>query len=103
MAAYRLKFTPEAFKDILDASEYYERQKKGLGKRFRMLVRGKLMLFRESPLIYALKYGDVRFALVDFFPYSIHFSVIQPNHIVQVHAVLCQYRDPMKFWKGFED
>lgn len=86
MAVYRLKFTPEAFKDIADASEYYEKQKKGLGQRFRALVKGKLMLVRESPLIYALKYGDVRFALVDFFPYSIHFSINQPDYIIQIHA-----------------
>lgn len=103
MAVYRLKLTPEAFKDITDASEYYEKEKKGLGKRFRALVKGKLTLVRESPLIYALKYGDVRCAIVDFFPYSIHFSINQPHHIIQIHAVLCQYRDPMKFWKGFED
>jgi mRNA-degrading endonuclease RelE of RelBE toxin-antitoxin system len=103
MAVYRLKFTPEAFKDIAEASEYYEKQKKGLGKRFRALVKDKLMLVRESPLIYALKYGDVRFALVDFFPYSIHFNINQPDHIIQVHAVLCHYRDPIKFRKGFED
>lgn len=103
MAFYRLKFTPEAYQDIANASEYYEKQKTGLGKRFRVLLKDKLMMIRESPLIYALRYADVRFALVDFFPYSIHFSVNQRNNIIQVHAVLCQYRDPMKFWKGFED
>lgn len=103
MAVYRLKFTPEAVRDLTDASDYYEKQKKGLGRRFRALVKDKLILVREFPLIYALKYGDVRFALVDFFPYSIHFSVNQRDHIIQVHAVLCQYRDPMKFWKGFQD
>ncbi len=103
MAVHRLKFNPEAFRDIVEAPKYYENQKKGLGLRFRASVKGKLLLIRESPLIYALKYGDVRFALVDFFPYSIHFNVDQQESVIQVHAVLCRYRDPVKFWKGFED
>lgn len=103
MAVYKLKFTPEAVKDIIEAAAYYEDQKRGLGKRFRSFVKGKLVLIKESPFIYELKYGDVRFAMVDFFPYSIHFTVRQPARIIQIHAVLCQYRDPMKFWKTFED
>ncbi|OJV17511.1 MAG: hypothetical protein BGO21_13685 [Dyadobacter sp. 50-39] len=102
MAAYRLKFTPEAILDISEASEYYESEKPGLGRRFKALVKGKLILIKESPLIYEVKYGDVRFAMVDFFPYSIHFTVNSPAHIIQVHAVLCQYRNPSKFWKGFD-
>jgi hypothetical protein len=40
--------------------------------------------------------------MVDFFPYSVHFTVGQPTRTIQIHAVLCQYRDPMKFWKAFE-
>lgn len=103
MAGYRLKFTPEAVKDIKEAAAYYEDRRPGLGKRFRSFVKGKLVLVKESPLIYEIKYGDVRFAIVDFFPYSIHFTVNQPGRTIQIHAVLCQYRDPMKFWKGFED
>lgn len=103
MAVYRLKFTPEAYQDINIASKYYETQKRGLGKRFRMLVKSKLLLIKASPLIYEVKYSTVRFALVEFFPYSIHFSVNQHDQIVQIHAVLCQYRDPMKFWKGSKD
>ncbi|MBO9616796.1 MAG: type II toxin-antitoxin system RelE/ParE family toxin [Dyadobacter sp.] len=103
MGVYKLKFTPEAVEDITEAAAYYEDQKQGLGKRFRSFVKGKLVLIKESPLIYELRYGDVRFAPVDFFPYSVHFTVDKSERIIQIHAVLCQYRNPVKFWKGFED
>lgn len=103
MAGYRLKFTPEAVMDISEAAAFYEKEKRGLGKRFKSLIKGKLVLIKESPLIYELKYGDVRFAMIDFFPYSIHFTIDKAQRVIQIHAVLCQYRNPVKFWKGFED
>jgi hypothetical protein len=94
MAGYKLKFTPEAVNDIAFAAEYYDNCRPGLGKRFRSEVKHKLVLIKEIPQIYACRYGDVRFALTDVFPYSIHFSINEAMRIVQVHAVLCQFDNP---------
>ncbi|SKB99894.1 type II toxin-antitoxin system RelE/ParE family toxin [Dyadobacter psychrophilus] len=101
MAVCKLKFTPEAVKDITQAAEYYEECQKGLGKRFRSEVKRKLVLVKEIPRIYTLRYGEVRFALIDIFPYSIHFSINEKGQVVQVHAVLCQFENPETSWKNF--
>jgi plasmid stabilization system protein ParE len=98
MAFYRLKFTPEAVRDIKSASDYYEDCQKGLGKRFRSEVKSKLVRVKQSPLIYAVRYGEVRFALTEIFPYSIHYTVSDTRQQIQIHAVLCDYRSPEKFW-----
>lgn len=102
MAIYRLTFTPEAVDDISSAAKYYEEQQQGLGKRFRSMVKNKLLSIRETPHAYAIRYDIVRFALVDIFPYSIHFIIHDETRTVRVYAVLCQYRNPMDFWKGFD-
>ena len=102
MAVYKLKFTPEAVSDIAEAAAYYDRLLPGLGKRFRAEVKHKLILIKEIPQIYALRYGDVRFALTDVFPYSIHFTIQAHVSTVQIHAVLCQFENPETSWKDFE-
>lgn len=102
MALYKLKFTPEAIDDIAGAAEYYDECQQGLGKRFRSEVKRKLKLIKEIPRIYTLRYGEVRFALLDVFPYAIHFSINEEKQIVQIHAILCQFENPYTAWKNFQ-
>ena len=101
MAIYKLKFTPEAVKDIAVAAEYYEECQPGLSKRFRSEVKRKLILVKEIPRIYTLRYAEVRFALIDIFPYAIHFSINEESRIVIIHAVLCQFENPDTSWKNY--
>ncbi|WP_374760288.1 type II toxin-antitoxin system RelE/ParE family toxin [Dyadobacter diqingensis] len=94
---YQLRFTPESLQDITDAAEYYEYHSKGLGLKFKSEVKRKLILVKRSPLLYALRYNNVRVALTEIFPYSIHFSVYENIQTVQIHAVLSQFRKPVEF------
>lgn len=76
---------------------------KALAKRFRSEVKRKLKLIKEIPRIYTLRYGEVRFALLDVFPYAIHFSINEEKQIVQIHAILCQFENPYTAWQIFSN
>ena len=102
MTEYHLKFTPEALQDIIEAANYYEDCKKGLGKRFRNEIKRKLIWIKEAPFVYAVRYKNVRFILTETFPYTIHFTIQENRQIIEVHAVLSQFRNPDKFWKDYD-
>ena len=95
--SYHLRFTPESLQDIIDAGDYYEYYSKGLGQKFKSEIRRKLILIKKSPFLHALRYHDVRIALTEIFPYSIHFSIYENIQTVQIYAVLNQYRKPAEF------
>lgn len=98
MESYILKFTPESMQDIVEAFDYYESKKNGLGKRFKAEIKLKLSLIKKSPLTYAMRYNLVRIALTDIFPYSIHFKVDESLKIVNILSILNQSRNPDDFW-----
>jgi len=93
---FKLLFTPEARKDIADAARYYEEKLQGLGRRLKKDVRDKLLLIKDNPYAYSIRYGQVRIASVKKFPYSIHFVVYGQN--IFVYAFLSDYRDPEQYW-----
>lgn len=94
---FHLHFTPEAKNDVQTAAQYYESLVKGLGKRFRKEVKAQLLLVKQNPFSRAIRYNSIRFAVIDNFPYSIHYS-IEENQVL-VHAVLSDYRNPLAYWK----
>lgn len=96
MPRFTLVFTPESKIDVTEAAEYYDSQLHGLGKRFKAKVRAQLLLLKENPHTRSVRYADVRFALLEKFPYAIHFTINGDK--VMIHAVLCDYRDPDKYW-----
>ncbi|TDE13166.1 type II toxin-antitoxin system RelE/ParE family toxin [Dyadobacter psychrotolerans] len=99
--AYQLLFSPEALLDITDTASYYEEIKKGLGKRFRNELKRKFLLIKVTPMIYSIRYNHVRTALLDIFPYSIPFNVLQDKGVIRIHAVLSHYRNPDQFWNDY--
>jgi len=96
MPEYILVFTPEAREDVKTASKYYDSQLKGLGKRFKNEVFIQLSLLKKNPLTRSVRYDDVRCALIDKFPYSIHYTI--NNTTVIIHTIICDYRNPAEYW-----
>ena len=67
---YQVYFHPLAKEDYLDAYQWYENAKQGLGERFAKAVRSKLNEIILHPKAYSSK-GNIQFreAKIDFFPY----------------------------------
>ena len=93
---FRLIFTPEAKIDITSAARYYDGKLYGLGKRFKAEVKRQLALLKQNPHTRSTRYDDVRLAVIDKFPYSIHYTIAE-KHIV-IHAIICDYRNPAEYW-----
>ncbi len=93
-------FRPAAKDEFLDACDWYEGQRVGLGKRFAASVERTLEAVAESPEAFPVVHRDVRRALVRPFPYGVFYRV-RPEAI-HVLAVMHGSRDPA-VWKSRAD
>lgn len=93
---FQLIFTVEAKNDVKTAASYYDAKLKGLGKRFKTEVKRQLTLLKQNPYTRSTRYDYVRLAVIDKFPYSIHYTI--DNMKITVHAVICDYRNPAEYW-----
>lgn len=91
---YSLIVKPESELDILKSAKWYEGKQQNLGIRFPDEVDDKLSLITQDPL-YQVRYKNTRWALVDHFPYAIHFIIDEDKVIVL--AVLGTREDPEKW------
>jgi plasmid stabilization system protein ParE len=88
---------PEAEADLLDAYEWYEKQRSGLGRLFIDRVDDVFEEISRHPTLHAMMFHNVRQALVKQFPYVICFTV-EPAEISVISVYHCK-RDP-NVWKA---
>jgi len=83
---------PAARQDLIDALNWYEARRPGLGDRFMKAVTRTMNLISSSPEMFPIVYRDVRRALVRPFP----FGVFYRTHPESIHvlALLHGRRDP---------
>jgi plasmid stabilization system protein ParE len=72
---YVLKITPVAFSDIKNGVDYYNSQQKGLGKRFYSAIADILTRIKKMPLSASTAFDDVRYKVVDKYPYVILYKI----------------------------
>nr|WP_197486571.1 type II toxin-antitoxin system RelE/ParE family toxin [Mucilaginibacter sp. L294] len=85
---------PVAKEDIKDAASWYEAKKEKLGKRFTLHVRQIIAVIKENPYLYAIRYNDVRTAVLDVFPFMIHYVIDDIGEKIVIVAVLHTSRNP---------
>ena len=95
---YKAIILPLAKQDISEAANWYKSKQKGLGKRFTQEVRSKVLFIRQNPKISAVRYDDVRTAVLDVFPFMIHYTVDDQNKTVIISAVFHTSLNPDR-WK----
>lgn len=98
MKKYRIKIAAEALSDIRDITVWYDSQKAGLGKIFKDIVIKQINDLAENPLIFTVRYKEIRCMLVKKFPYMVHFYINQKISTVEVLAVISTDRNP-KIWE----
>jgi len=91
---YKAILLPLAKQDIKEAAKWYNKKQKGLGKRFTLQVRQKIGLLKQEPYAAAIRYDDVRTAVLDIFPYMVHYNIDKSNELIIVSAVLHTSRNP---------
>ena len=95
---YKSIILPLAKEDIREAAKWYNKQQKGLGKRFTAEVRENVHFIRQNPKASNVRYNNIRTAVLNVFPFMIHFTVDEKNKTIIVTAVLHTSRDP-EIWE----
>ena len=95
---YSATILPLAKKDIRQAAKWYNSKQSGLGKRFTQQVRQKVTFIKQYPKGANIRYDKVRTAVLEDFPFMIHYSVDDDKQLVLVVAVLHTAKNP-KTWK----
>ncbi|SDB85567.1 type II toxin-antitoxin system RelE/ParE family toxin [Williamwhitmania taraxaci] len=94
---YTVVILPKAKDDIRQAALWYNEKQPGLGKRFVFQIRQKVEHIRQHPMAFSKRYEDVRLAVMNIFPFTIHYSVDDRVKTVLIIAVMHTSRDP-KNW-----
>ena len=71
---YKSLILPLAKKDIRDAAKWYNKRQIGLGKRFTAEVREKVHFIRQNPQASNIRYKNVRTAVLNVFPFMVHYT-----------------------------
>jgi len=97
--SYKLKviFDNLAVSELHDATQYYELEVNGLGKRFKKEVKKSIKRIINNPFAWRREQGDIRRYLMHTFPYKIIYS-IEKNYIYII-AIAHYHRKPY-FWSS---
>jgi hypothetical protein len=93
---FKVILTTRAIQEIQDTVFYYNSKRKGLGKRFYNDLKKQIASVKLFPYSRAIRYDDIRFAMLDKFPYAAHYN-IEGNSVI-IHGVLSFHQDPDTFW-----
>ena len=85
-------FHPAALEELEHAADYYEREREGLGRRFRLDFEASLERIVQNPLLFAEELGDFRACMLKRFPYTIFYIVLDSE--LWIAAVAHQSRKP---------
>lgn len=94
---YRVLILPLARNDIRDSAFWYEKQQRGLGKKFISQVRANVHFIQQNPESFIVRYGHVRTAILTNFPFLVHYSIDKNNKSVIISAVFHTSRNS-KIW-----
>jgi plasmid stabilization system protein ParE len=84
--------------DLSDASKWYEKQQKGLGKRFLNEMREAFETICSNPQSFQIRYDDYRIYFTKTFPFGIHYQYIAGNNEVRIKAIFHTARNP-QIWE----
>lgn len=87
-----------AKEDVREAAKWYNNRQEGLGKRFTEEVREKVHFIRKNPKASNIRYDGVRTAVLNVFPFMVHFTIDETNKTIIVSAILHTSRNP-KIWE----
>ena len=95
--ANKIIITPEAETDIVEAFDWYQYHRAGLGEEFLNCVEACIETILRTPKMYSMVYEKYRRGLVRRFPYAIFYEY--DNDMVIIYGVFHTSRDSSKWRK----
>lgn len=99
MPLWQVQFSTEAIEELQLVTTYYESLQTGLGIEFMIEFEKQIHQISANPYTRAIRYLEVRFALLHRFPYAIHFVIREKTNAVIVQTVLSTLKNPDEHWK----
>ncbi len=93
---YKIKTEPEAYDDIQEGIDWYNKQLPGLGRKFHAEVKAYIKKLKINPF-FQIRYDDVRCLPIIKYPYMIHFTIIEDDKTVIIKAVFNTSKDPQNY------
>lgn len=81
-----------AYLDLLDAIDYYESKKIGLGEKLFKTYQSKIFALKKNPFYYSYHLEDFRRIPFIDFPYIMIYKIV--DNIVIVHEITFEGRSP---------
>ena len=85
---------PRAKEDIRQAAKWYSKKSPRLSKRFTAEVRDTVRHIKQNPKASSIRYDQVRTAVLNIFPFMVHYTVDEFNTTVVITSVFHTSRDP---------
>ena len=98
MSSFQTKVHPHFVVDLEEAINYYRGQSKVACAKFRSEIKRQLNQIKANPYTRSVRYDDIRFARIEKFPYTIHYSIDIFGNTVLVHSLICDHQDPDSNW-----
>ena len=92
--AYKLEIRPLAAMEILEAFDWYESQREGLGVEFLDELEIFYNILQRNPSSYGYYDKPIRQGKIERFPYVVVFEIF--DEVVQVYSVFMTKQDPHK-------
>jgi hypothetical protein len=94
---YQFLFSLRFRDDIREARKWYNRQQKGLGKKFYSEVKHSLEAIRKTPQ-FQIRYDEIRCLPLRKYPFMIHFTIDEQEKSVLVLACIHCSLEPHSHW-----
>jgi plasmid stabilization system protein ParE len=93
MKKFQIVILEKAFQEIENARDYYENNQLNLGTSFTNEVFSILEILESNPLLFPVKFENIREAVIKKFPFVVIFEVL-PNDEIIVLSVFHFRRNP---------
>jgi toxin ParE1/3/4 len=93
--AYRLTISRRAMREIGEAYEWYQEQRRGLGSDFLQALDAQFQAIKQTPTLYAEVHRGIRRGLLPHFPYGVFYA--SKGDIVSVLALVHTARSPRRW------
>ena len=88
---YKVIILKEARFDFNESLNWYKEINPKLGNRFKDAFKESLIMIKENPFHFQIRYDKVRVILLKHFPYLIHFSI--ENDTIVIKAIFHSSRN----------